>query len=77
MDLLQRLTEVIAPAADEPPPPSKPTGPACSIVHLGDRIPRPQELPPDRLLPSEIAALRAALNSKCPILRRIVESPPG
>lgn len=72
MDLLQRLTAVITPPADEDPTPI-----AIRVVHyLQPRPLRAQELPADRLLPAEIAALRQAL-SACPILRRIVESSQG
>lgn len=72
MDLLQRLTDAIAPPTDdEPPPPASRT-----VLYLHPRPLRAAELPPDRLLPAEIAALRQALTS-CPILRRIVESSQG
>lgn len=72
MDLLQRLTDAIAPPADDEPP----TAASPTVVYLQPRPLRAAELPHDRLLPAEIAALRQALNS-CPILRRIVESSQG
>lgn len=73
MDLLQRLTEAIAPPADDPAPTCSAP---CNVHYLGARLPVPDALPPDRLLPSEVAALRLAMTS-CPILRRIAESQAG
>lgn len=67
--LFQALTEQLAPASD--PGDTDPCH-GCTVHHLAFPARATSAMPPDRLLPAEIAALRQAL-TRCPILRRIGE----